>query len=658
MKAGPHLIDAERMRASLMVTLSAILAISVLALGLVTMIAFDRSIEPEVANRTRLIGKIIRSNVQRGLELGIPLNQLEGLERYLAESLQKFAEVDRVSIITATGLTVAEVERPTRPSLLQHLGLGDVVVVGQSAFSLPILDGNDFVGSITVAVSPQFVETRLREVFLDVMVIALVAILLAFELALVVVSTSVGKPLARVLRLLKEQKERNFLHLIRPNGLSGLSRAAMRLNDQASDLAERMAQLPACARSRIADALDARIAEGLPMRLRLPDFNDIRLALFLYSLASEIAAAFLPIYARNATRPEWLTPEMAAAIPLIAYLMAVAGLSPFGGRLAEHYGSRRLFCAAAPSTAIALLAMGFSESLVMISFWRAMIGVFYAIATIACQDYAIRAAGESGGTRPSGTFVAVIFGGVFCGSALGGVIAGRFGYEAALVAGSATALLSGMLALFTMSGRAGDPAAGISQPIDTTPTGKPSGIRLAILLAGIVAPLNASTAVFIWYLTPLMLTGLGHGPADIARVVMLYYLATALFSPAVAQIADGKVGPAILVIVGSAVGGLSLLSASTLGSFWGVTAAVSGLGLGHSLIRGPQFSIAVRLAGGSSRSLGILRLVERLGALLGLGICSTYLPVTGISLLLSLLGAVSLTGCVVFSIFQILGNRN
>ena len=44
-------------------------------------------------------------------------------------------------------------------------------------------------------------------------------------------------------------------------------------------------------------------------------------------------------------------------------------------------------------------------------------------ATIACQEYAIRAAEDRSRGRALGTFVTVVYGGVFCGSALGGVLA-------------------------------------------------------------------------------------------------------------------------------------------------------------------------------------------------------------------------------------------
>jgi MFS family permease len=657
MRHGRRLVDPAEMRTRLMAALATVLTLSILALGLVSMVAFDRSVEPELTNRTRLIGTIIRSNVQHGLDLGIPLERLEGLQRYLTDTLQKFAEVDRISITTASGITVAEVQSPTGPSVLQRIGLGDVASVGQSAFSLPILAGNRFVGTITVEVSRQFVETRLRDVFLDVLVIALVAILLALELALVVVGNSASRPLENVLHLLNEQRERNFLHRIQTKGLSGLGRISVRLNAQAEDLAERLASLPDAARARLSEALNARISDGRPPLLRLSSFNDIRLTLFLFSLATEIAAAFLPIFALSAERPAWLSPELAAAVPLIAYLVALAALSPFGGSLARRFGARRLFLVAVPSTAIALLAMAISESLVLIGFWRALVGVFYALATIACQEYAMRAGGESGSARAAGAVVAVIFGGVFCGSALGGVVASRFGYDAALAFGASIALLSGLLGLRTMSGTAGDAVDRPHARRTKAHADRRTRIRFLALLLGVAVPLNASTAILVWYLTPLMLAALGHGPADIARVVMLYYLAIVVLTPAVAQLSDARIGPAALLVVGSAGSGLSLLSLGLTEGIWGVAAAVVGLGLSHTLIRAPQYAMALSLTDGT-RGLGALRLVERLGALFGLGGCAVYLPVVGAEPLLVGLGVVALTGAAVFAIVSLPGVRH
>jgi len=129
---------------------------------------------------------------------------------------------------------------------------------------LPILHGNRLAGGISVEISPLFVQTRLRDVFLDVLVLGLIATLVALELALAV--TSVGKPLDRVFHLLGEQSGGDFRHHIRSGGLSGLGRTAARLNDHAEDLAARAAAIPEAPCSTIA----ARIPVGQPIRLRRP----------------------------------------------------------------------------------------------------------------------------------------------------------------------------------------------------------------------------------------------------------------------------------------------------------------------------------------------------------------------------------------------------
>jgi predicted MFS family arabinose efflux permease len=642
---------------SLAAMVTAMVIASVVALGAAAIVAFDRAVEPELANRTRLIGSIVRSEIQRALELGIPFDAIVGLDRYLSDALEKFEEVDRISVTTASGQSVAVVERPKAPSIFEGTGSGEVIAFRQTTFALPILEGNELVGEITVEISPLFVQTRLRDVFLDVMVIALVATLVALELALTVAVASVGKPLDRVSHLLGEQREGNFLHRIRPGGLGGLGRAAARLNDHAEDLAERLTALPAGERSRIGAAIDVRIAEGRPPRLRLSEITDIRLPLFLFSVATEIAAAFLPLYARAADRPPWLSPELAAAAPLVLYLVAVAMMSPFGGTLARRFGARRVFLASVPPAVLALAAMGFSGSVVGIAFWRGVMAVFYATATIACQEYAIRAAADRGSGRPVGAFIAVVYGGVFCGSALGGVLAGRFGFEAAFVSGAAIAILSGLLAMVAMRGRAGDPEPAPASGSDGSAPQRWFGARFLALLFGIVVPMNATTAIFIWYLTPLILAAAGSGPAEIARVVMLYYLAVVLFGPTVASLSDGRVGPVPLVISGALASGAALLSLTVWSGFWAVVAAVAGLGVGHTAMRAPLYALALGVTGGSGPALSTLRVIERIGATLGLAASAMLLGDIGAERSIRALGTAVLAGLVLYVIIE-LGGRS
>lgn len=646
------------LRGRMIAILTSLVAVSVLALGMAAVLAFDRAVEPEIENRTRLIGSVVRSEIQRAIELGIPIDAIGGLDSYLSGTLAEFEEVERISVADTKGSQVAAAGRVHEAQRDAFFGFGAAVAFREQTFQLPILEGNRLVGTIEVEISPRFVQTQLRNVFLDIGVLALVAVLIAVELSLWVVVSSVGKPLDRMLRLLGEQKDGIFLHQIRQGGIGGLSRMAARLNDHVADLTDRMVALPEKLRAGIA----ANIAVQMPVRLRLSDFNDIRLALFLFALGTEIASAFMPLYAKAAGRPDWLRADIAAAMPLIFYLGAIAAVSPFGGALVRRFGARNLFLTAAPGAAVALTGLAFSSTILQITFFEGLMAFFYALAVIAGQEYAVRAADKKNRAKAVGAFVTVAYGGLFAGSALGGLIAGRFGFEAAFITGAVLTATSIFLGLSFMNGRAGDNAAhseveGGQTQADTVRFSWVTGRYLSLLL-GVAVPMNITMVIFIWYLTPLMLSELGSGPAEIARVLVLYNVSFFLIGPTVARLADGTPGPIVLLAVGATVSGVSLLSLMLWGGFWAVAVAVAGVGIGQVLMQTPIYAMALRINGGMGPGIDALRLIERLGAIAGLGIGATFLDRVGPITSLQILGMAVLAGVAAYVMVEIRQSRS
>lgn len=386
-------------------------------------------------------------------------------------------------------------------------------------------------------------------------------------------------------------------------------------------------------------------------RLRLSSSSDIRPALFLLSVATEIATAFLPVYARDASRPDWLRPELAAAAPLLAYLVAVAALAPFSGALARRFGARRLFVVSMLPIGLALVAMGTARGALEIAFWRGVIGVFYALATVACQEYALRAADEGMRGRALGGYLAVVYAGVFGGSALGGVVADRFGFTAAFLLAATVAAMAALFALAAMSGRAGSRDPDADRPAVPAAAARPASrraLRQCALLGGVTVPMNAATAIFVWFLLPLTLATDGLRSADIARVVMLYYLAAILLGPLVARLSEKPAGPSVLLGAGAFAAAGALLSLSVWDGYWAMAGATVGLGVAHTLMRGPQYVLALHLAASGGPGAGTLRLCERLGAIAGLAACTFLLRDLGAAESIRLLGVAVLGGAILF----------
>ncbi|WP_282039150.1 MFS transporter [Halomonas alimentaria] len=620
---------------------------SVLVLGALSLMALERSVEPELSARIQLVASLMRGDLQQALELGVPLEGITGLEQHIQTVLGRFAEIERIVILGPDGRVLAESGRTVAPGL--EWGRG--VRTDPLSHSLPLIADGTLLGQVRVETAARFMQTRLGEMFLDILVLALVAVVVAVMLVHVVVAGAVGKPLRRALILLGEQRDGRFVHRVSPGGIGGIERVTRRFNDHAEDIAERLAVVAPEAREALASSSRLTACHGRPALLRLSDLNDARLALFLFSVATEVSTAFMPLYARSLARPAWLSAELAASAPLLIYLLGLAVTVPFAGSLAARIGARRLFLITLPTTALALVGMGISQDVVTLTLWRLLLAVGYALAVIACQEYALRAQPTRAGGEALGVTMAVVLGGVFCGSALGGLLAQRFGYLLTFVAAALVLVLAGILAGLMMRGAAGDavPERRVSSPGGAATCQllrrRP---RLLLLLLGIVMPLNLTTAAVVWYLTPLFLADQGGGPALVARVVMFYYLAAVLVGSVASRVADGDIGPGGPIILGGILSIIALLGMTHWQAPATLALAMATLGLGHALLRGPLHAEVRALSDKAPGMLAMLRLVDRLGALVGLLVCALWLESLGHRASLLLVLATVAPGVVIY----------
>ncbi len=587
--------DAPHVRARMLAVLTVFISVTVLLFSMVTLVSFDRAISPELHQRTRLIGDIIRAKVEQSVATGIPVEAIAGLDKYLATTIGQFPEIQHLAVVSRRGVLVAEAANEIRPTLLSRIGLDARLGVEAATFSLPILVRNDMAGAVTVTGSAQFAETRLRNVLLDVSVLALAVLLAGVELALAIAAASIWKPLSGINGLLTMQRVGVYTHVIRPAGIGLFRRLARRLNGYS--------------------AAAQRGAVSLPV-LRFAELVDIRFALFVFVAGTEIAASFLPVYALDAARPGWLTDNLAAALPLACYLVAVMVVSPFGARLVARWGASRLFALATLPTMVSLMIMALASDVLWIALARGGVGIGYAIASISCQEYALRSGNRDEVSQASGTFLAMIYGGTFCGSVLGGVLAQHFGFALAIGMGALLVLAGGASGYVTMTPAGGRMTQGAAPA--QAPAVPHARRRYLALTIGVAIPLNLVTAVFVWYLAPLQLVRLGADTSETARVIMLYYLAQIMLGGLVTRSArdDGSrwlaLGVGALVVAGAFI---ALSRHDGIGAMVIGTAAV---GIGHALLRGPLLALVTRMAQGAGIGLSRFRIAERLGALTGL----------------------------------------
>jgi len=602
----------------------AVILTSAIVLGYFIYQQVSQSFEPELAARTKLIGTVANRNVQRAVNVGVPLEQLVGAENYFDQLLQNFPEVSYFGI--STGRIVYEAGARQKSVFAPERSRKDVP-------TFPITNKGKQIGYIIIDANPDYFALLFRDMLLDFGVVLLVVSLFAFQIVTVVMSRSLTAPFMRLKNLASLQAGGDFSNVVHAKAANAIDRLSNLLSRRGAEL------------HRMIDALSSGISEGAavaalgnlkskfritssrPRLLQFSYLNDVRLPLFMFAAADELPLAFFPIFTRAADNPlTWLDPGIVISLPLAGYLAAIVFGSPLARPLAERFGHRKLLLFAVVPTLFAHLGLYFSTNVIEIVLFRSITGLGFAIATLACQDYVLDIVPRESRNRSLGLFTAAMYSGIFAGTALGGVLADRLGQSTVFTVSAGLVLLSGILIVRLLPAHSRD-AASVTQNTGSylPPIWRPLvSLRFTALVFGIAIPANILLQAFISFLVALQLDALGASAADIGRILMTYFLAIVFVGPLAPRIFDNRLQPAQVSLIGAMLSGISLCAVVISPAQWSMLIAVAGAGIGHGMVRDPQVSLAMEIAEqelkhlGTNAVLGSLRTLERFGSIIGL----------------------------------------
>ncbi|SOE87033.1 hypothetical protein SAMN05446935_7580 [Burkholderia sp. YR290] len=164
---------ARRIASRLTILAAVFIFVSAMLLGNTILGAVNRSIEPELAARSNLIGTVVSENVQRAVAAGEPLEGLVGAERYFGDMLQQLPEVAYIGVVR--GHVVLEAGKRIAPDLALRRERKNVR-------RHPIVVDGKEIAYVVIDIDPAFIAKKFIDVFLDMGVIVLAAIFLAFEI--------------------------------------------------------------------------------------------------------------------------------------------------------------------------------------------------------------------------------------------------------------------------------------------------------------------------------------------------------------------------------------------------------------------------------------------------------------------------------------------
>ncbi|PWC52495.1 MFS transporter [Azospirillum sp. TSO22-1] len=592
-----------------------------------TLSRFDAVFQPELARKADMVGTQLAAQIDRGLGYGIPLDRMPGLDRLFQEEEQRHADIAYLAASDPQGRVLASSGRPVaaRVSGVAADRVEGRLAAGFVDMALPLRTG-----WLHVGVDAAYLAKASTGLMLDVLSVVLVAVLLIFEILLLVVHLAMGRVLA--LRALVERAAEGDLRAAPPEGgtpevaetTGAFRRTLDALNERHAALTARLGALdPADPRRERAQALLARFRFREPGASPMRPFNLVylRLPVFLFCLSEELSRPFLPAYSKSfAPAVPWLTPDLVVGLPITLFMLIWAMSQPGGARMSERWGRGRAFLAGALLGSVSLALTATAGSLGELLLWRCLTALGYGLVLITAQGIVVDHTTLKNRAGGMAMYIGALLAAGVCGPVTGGIIADQVGIEATFLVGSALALGSG-LTVTALLKRAGVPAtAGNRAPLSAgwpllrTP-------RFASLMLFSAVPTKIAATAFLFCLVPLLLTSDGASKTEVGRVQMMYFVAFVLVSPLAASLSDrwqARRGFIALGGVGTLVSCLPLLLS---GAWWAAPLGIGLFGLFQALVGAPQLTLVSQIArdGGlpETAAIGWYRLIERLGAALG-----------------------------------------
>ena len=632
---------------------------------------FNMALKPQLLQKANLIAEEVQDDVNLAVGVGIPFNQISGLNSYLEEVSGKYSELTYIAISNPAGEVLYqggdvsqlplplsshqmlmeqrnEFQAPLTSLLNGSIDFFKVMLLSNEnsmeGYYLPLKQHEQRYGAVHIGLNDAYIRSQLTNVFFDLAIVLIAVLLVSFELMMVLVMFYVSGPLQHSEKLLTRQAEGDFsVQENQPHkGIIGFF--VSRLNQDSENIQRSFRRTY----DRAVENCAGKTNTGTVARLRQlakrfslqkvftesrGSIIDARIPLFVFSFAEELQKSFMPLFVAEYYQPNsWISRDIMIGLPISVFMLVIALITPFAGRWTDHYGCKKIFMWGLLPALCGYLLCAFANSAEMIIFGRAVTATGYAVITISCQGYMAALLNKENRAKGMAVFVGVLMTASMCGTALGGIIADRIGYQPVFMLAAMLACVAGVLAWVMLCSEVGcsqQPKAtqtGSEQPAQPVANASAWNLLRNYRFVGIVLfcaiPAKIILTGFLYYFVPVYLITLDASQAEIGRIMMIYALIIIFLGPTASAIADRAKHMIDLVIFGTVLSGAILLLLNGAADIITVLVSVILMGMAHAVIKAPLIAAALEAAEhspevGRTTVLGSLRTCERFGSVLG-----------------------------------------
>ncbi len=664
--ASVSLISGFSRRLFLSTSLAMIIA-AIISL-IVTVVYFNAGLRPYLVDKARAVAESVQQDVQYAISVGIPFEEIRGLEQHITTLVEEHPEVSEMRVVSVSEQLemseagVAEVVIDKDAETEEGLGyrvITSISEIGSILFrsgnaseviSVDIVENDTVVASIVSVVDETYMNGKMTSVFFDTLVILIAVSLVALEVVVVLSASQLAEPFRVVERALNRRASGDLRQYEGGLGRGRLTSFVKTLNVYNATLKDRVnvaiVSVADAGRKAMLITLAERTSLFITDKRQQASIMDARIPLFVFCFAEELQKSFLPLFvAEFYSDSDLFSRDIMMGLPISAFMFVIAVFTPFAGKLVDKFGNRPLFLAGLLPAIAGYLFCYMAQSGNDILIGRSMTAVGYAVITISCQSYIAAVVVAENRARGMAVFVGVLMTATMCGTAIGAILADWLGYKPVFLVATGFAVMAGILGYSMLSIDLPEPEqkkkpVGVSKsPIATLL--RNSQFVLIVLFCAI--PAKVILTGFLYLFVPIYLASLDATQSEIGRVMMLYSLIIIPISPLASGFAD-RLGKNLWMVIGATIAsGIVLLGLYQSASVAMVLTVVVALGIVHSFLKAPLIVAAMEAAEKSpditrTGALSLLRTSERIGSVIGPVVVAAMLVVLDFGEVAAILG--------------------
>ncbi|HEY4134007.1 MAG TPA: MFS transporter [Alphaproteobacteria bacterium] len=631
---------------------------------------FESELDPAIEGKALAVGRVVAREVNRAVALDIPFGELRGMQEFLVAARADHPEISYIVVGDADGKPVYGSEAAL-----------DMAGRNGREFSVPLRLGEEAsYGAVRIGIDERYVRGLLGDVAVDIVTVLLVTLLVTFEVLIILAALGIVLPIRAIESLMRDYEGGRFDRRSGMRGGNELARLGRRLDELGGRVATSYAALRAdydalyeslrnhpswrAVEEAMRDVAGrfslTRAEERKP--LRIADFSHMRAPLVVFILSEELTRSFLPIFIRDFNDSLFgLSPGVVNSLPISFYMLMTAIATPFAGNIVDRIGARRIFLWGCIPGAVGMLGCAFAQGVLDLMLWRGLAAIGYAMSTIAAQAYLTNVAGTTRRVQAAAIYVGAVMLAAICGIAVGGIVAEQIGFRATFAVSGAVAALSALLAYLLLF----DPPPDRNAPPVVRAKWRDYGVLLSrplfgVLMLGVAVPAKIVLTGFLFYLVPLYLSSVGNSQSDIGRAMTAYFIVVAVGTKLVGQVADKYSDRRGFVLLGGLLSGLGPMLLLGYQGFLPVVLVAFAVGIGHALSTSPLVAMVTEVAAretpqvSTAAVLGIFRVLERVGSVLGPVMAAALATFYGYSVAMAGTGVAVLAGTLLFAVVFLL----